>query len=79
MYYVYAISSRVKNYTYVGFTNNLERRISEHNSGYNVSTKSYRPYKLIYVEAVETSKEAREREKFLKSGKGREFLKAFKS
>ena len=78
MYYVYAISSQIKKFTYVGFTDNLKRRVFQHNSGYNKSTRAYAPFKLIYYEKVETSEKAREREKFLKSGKGREYLETYK-
>ena len=75
MFYVYAISSKVKNYIYVGLTNNVERRLKELNSGQNKTTKSYKPYKLILVEKFETRVEARSREKYLKSGIGKEFLR----
>ena len=47
MYYVYAISSKTRKYIYVGITNNLSRRIDEHNRGYNKTTRAYRPFKLI--------------------------------
>jgi len=75
MFYVYAISSKVKNYIYVGLTNNFERRLDEHNSGQNKTTRTYKPYKLVLVEKFETRLEARLREKYLKSGIGKEFLK----
>ena len=75
MYFVYAIKSTIRNYIYIGITNNLTRRINQHNKGYNITTKPYRPFKLIYKEELSDRKEAREREKFLKSGIGREFLK----
>jgi putative endonuclease len=75
MYTIYIIKSKVKNFTYVGFTNNLERRLFEHNSGYNKSTKAFLPFDLVYSEEVENSIEARKREKFYKSGKRREFIK----
>ena len=75
MFYVYAISSEVKNYIYVGLTNNIERRLDEHNVGYNKTTKPYKPFKLILLEKYETRLEARSREKYLKSGIGKEFLK----
>jgi putative endonuclease len=75
MYTVYALKSLVKNYIYVGFTNNIEKRLYYHNSGYNKSTNPYRPFKLIYSEEVTNSTDARIREKFLKSGQGRKFLK----
>ena len=76
MFYVYAISSRVKNYIYVGLTNNLERRLKEHNNGRSKTTKSYVPFDLLYSEILESRKAARIREKYLKSGVGKEFLKS---
>ena len=75
MYFVYAIKSLQRNYIYTGLTNNLERRLSEHNNGYNKTTKPYTPFMLIYSERFETRVEARKREKYLKSGSGKEFLK----
>jgi len=78
MFYVYAIKSNIRNYIYVGLTNNIERRITEHNKGENKTTKPYKPFKLIYSEECETREKAREREKYLKSGIGKEFLKSLK-
>jgi putative endonuclease len=78
MYYVYAISSTDRNYIYVGLTNNTNRRLLEHNCGKNKTTKPYRPFKLILTEEYETRFEARKREKYLKSGFGKEFLKTIK-
>jgi len=78
MYYVYALKSLTRNYIYVGMTNNLNRRIIEHNNGENRSTKSYRPFILFYSEKFATRLEARKREKYLKSGIGKEFLKSIK-
>jgi putative endonuclease len=75
MYTIYVIRSRTKKFTYVGFTKNLARRLFDHNSGFNKSTKPYLPFDLIYTETADSSESAREREIFLKSGKGREFLK----
>ena len=74
-YIIYAIQSSVDNRIYVGFTDNLDRRINEHNQGKTKSTKGFRPWLLIYNETVETREEARKREKYLKSGCGKEFLK----
>ena len=76
MFFVYAIKSTVRNYIYVGMTNDVERRITEHNKGENRSTKAYKPFSLIYKEAFEARIEAREKEKYLKSGIGKEFLKS---
>jgi putative endonuclease len=74
-YYVYAIKSLVKSYIYVGLTSSIEKRLNQHNKGQNRSTKAYRPFKLIYTEAFKTRIEARNREIYLKSGIGKEFLK----
>ena len=76
MYYVYAISSIVRNYIYVGMTDNHVRRIAQHNKGYERTTRPYKPYKTILIEEYPDSKAARAREKYLKSGIGKEFLKA---
>ena len=72
---VYALQSSLDNRIYVGFTSDLNNRIKEHNSGKTRSTKNYRPWKLIYQEIAETREDARKREKFLKAGSGKEFLK----
>ncbi|HSL88737.1 MAG TPA: GIY-YIG nuclease family protein [Ignavibacteriaceae bacterium] len=74
-YFVYALSSLLRNYIYVGQTDNIERRFIEHNNGKNKTTRPYRPFKLIYTEEFTSRKEAREKEKYLKSGSGKEFLK----
>ncbi|MEW6703010.1 MAG: GIY-YIG nuclease family protein [Bacteroidota bacterium] len=75
MFTVYAIKSIEKNYIYVGLTSNLEERLKRHNKGHERTTKPYRPYKLIYSEILENRITARLREKYLKSGSGKEFLK----
>ena len=74
-YTVYAIKSINRNYIYVGMTNGLQRRLKEHNNKQNRSTKAYAPFYLLYTEICKTRILAREREKFLKSGIGKEFLK----
>jgi len=60
-------------------TDNVERRFTEHQSGNNKTTKPYRPFKIILIETFNTRPEARLREKYLKSGVGKEFLKSLKS
>ena len=76
MYYTYAIKSNKKNYIYVGLTNNPDRRISEHNSKKEKTTRSYAPFITILVEKYESRIEARKRETYLKSGIGKEYLKS---
>jgi putative endonuclease len=78
MYKVYAIKSKNRNYIYIGLTSNLEERLQRHNSGREKTTRAYRPFELIYSEDHPTREEARKREKYLKSGVGKEFLKKIK-
>ena len=77
MYFTYAISSLLRNYIYVGISSDPIRRHKEHNLGYNLKTKAYRPFRLLYVREFNTRLEARTHEKHLKSGVGREFLREF--
>ena len=74
MYNVYVLRSLKTNRRYVGLTNDLERRIEEHNNGKSRSTKGFLPWKLIHFEKFENRIEARKREKYLKSGIGRAYL-----
>lgn len=71
----YLLLSLKDNKTYVGSTDNLERRLKEHFDGKNRSTKNRRPLKLIYTENFKSLTEARTRERFLKSRVGRKELK----
>jgi len=75
MFYAYVLKSLKNGRHYTGSTNNLERRIGEHNSGQTKYTSQAGPFELIYKESYNTKLEAGRREKFLKTGKGREFLK----
>lgn len=75
MYFVYAIKSLKDGRIYVGLSLNPERRLLEHNKGETRSTKGYRPWKLVFVEYCGNRENARQREKILKSGYGKEFLK----
>lgn len=67
MFFVYFLYCEVKNNIYVGCTNNIKRRLSEHQNGFVKSTKNNRPVKLIYYEKYDTLSLARKREKYLKS------------
>jgi len=75
MFTVYILISLKDQKRYIGLTENLERRIYEHNSGLVKSTRNRRPLKLIHTGKFETKKEAESKEKFYKTGKGRELLK----
>jgi predicted GIY-YIG superfamily endonuclease len=72
---VYAIVSEKNNDIYVGMALSAEKRLKEHNNGKNRYTKGLRPWKLFKIEYFPDWKEARVREKYLKSGAGKELLK----
>jgi len=75
MYYVYVIKSLKDKKLYVGHTNDLVRRINEHNKGFVNVTKNRKPFSLIYYEASDVLQDAVNREKSLKTGFGRAYLK----
>ncbi len=77
MIFVYAIVSLVDGRIYVGQTQDIEKRLKEHNSGSTTSTKGYIPWKLFFHEICENREHARIREKYWKSGIGKEKLKLF--
>lgn len=60
---------------YIGYTDNVERRLKEHQAGMTTSTKPRRPVHLVYFEACLSKKAAQERESYFKTGFGRGFLK----
>ena len=74
MIFVYVIKSKCKNFRYVGITNDLKRRLQDHNAGKNISTRAYKPFDVIHSECYENYVKARVREKFFKSGQGRKYL-----
>ncbi|MBI1957200.1 GIY-YIG nuclease family protein [Candidatus Gottesmanbacteria bacterium] len=74
-YYVYTLRSFKDKKWYVGFTSDLRKRFKEHNAGKSGYTKGRGPFELIYYEAYRNEQDARSREKQLKSGQGRAYLK----
>lgn len=76
MYTVYVLKSLSTKKSYVGMTDNLERRLNEHNQGKSMFTKKFIPWEVIYKEDFEERFQARNREKYFKSGAGRNFLKS---
>ncbi|MBX7152802.1 GIY-YIG nuclease family protein [bacterium] len=74
MFYVYVLWSYKLQKRYTGSTNDITKRLKEHNHGKTPFTKSGIPWALVYHEEYKTNKEAREREKFLKTGIGRKWL-----
>jgi len=73
-HFVYILRSLKDGKRYIGSTRDLDRRLTEHNSGLIKSTGSRRPLELLYYEVFEKNT-ALKRERFFKSGQGREFLK----
>ena len=76
MFYVYCLESNKYDELYFGYTNDLKRRFKEHNQGLNISTKRYLPWEIIYYEACLNEKDAKRREKYLKTSQGRRMMKA---
>ncbi|MEK7450888.1 MAG: GIY-YIG nuclease family protein [Patescibacteria group bacterium] len=74
MFYVYVLFDKNRNF-YIGYSKDLKARIKEHRDGKVYSTKTKLPIKLIYYEACVNQFDAVKREKYLKSGPGRKFLK----
>ena len=74
-YTVYAIRSLKDESIYVGMSSDVSTRVGYHNLGYVFSTKGHRPYVLIFTEECSDRIEARKREKYWKSGIGKEKLK----
>jgi putative endonuclease len=72
---LYVIEGLATGRRYVGITNNLERRLSEHENGASQSGRLIGPFRLLITDSFQTYVAAREREKFLKSGQGRGWLK----
>jgi len=75
MYYLYILFSKKDYGLYRGYTDNLDRRFKEHQKGLVEATKDRRPLELIYYEAYRNKKDAMARERFFKTGWGRNYLK----
>lgn len=74
-YYVYVIKSLHKNFLYVGFTENIVVRFQQHNNKENPSTKIYTPFELIHYEAYRSEQDAKRREEYFKTTKGKTTLR----
>ena len=74
-WYVYVLYSDKNNSFYVGFTRDLKKRFAEHNKGLNFSTKTYKPWVLLYYEAHSHEQDAGRRERYLKTTAGNMALK----
>lgn len=74
-WYVYVLESDKDSFWYTGCTNNLNKRLKEHNSGKVYATKSRQPLRFIYCEISLNKFDAFQREKYLKSGMGKRYIK----
>jgi len=73
-FYVYVLESLKDGKKYIGYTNNLKRRIEEHKKGFSFATKFRLPFRLIYFEGCLNEEDAKRREHYLKGTQGRRFL-----
>jgi predicted GIY-YIG superfamily endonuclease len=76
---VYVIKSQKNGIRYVGMSQDVARRLEEHNAGKSKFTSGHTPWDLVYEEEAETSIEARAREKYLKSAAGKRYLDKLQS
>jgi putative endonuclease len=75
MFYVYVLQSESDDGFYIGFSTDLRRRLREHQEGKSFATAYRKPWRLIYYEACLEEEDALGRERYLKSGGGRRFLR----
>jgi len=73
MYYVYILWSKKSKIFYTGYTENLKKRLTEHNNGVSSSTKTHRPWMLVFYSAFNDKALAKNFENYLKSGSGKSF------
>lgn len=70
VYYVYILQSQKDNGLYIGSTNDLKRRLKEHNDGKSFATKGRLPLKLIHYQAFVSEHDAHQTEHYLKTTRG---------
>jgi putative endonuclease len=75
MFYTYVLKSKKDGKLYTGYTNDLRKRLMQHNTGKSTYTKGRGPFEVIYYEACLLEEKARSRELYLKSGMGKRYLK----
>ena len=75
-FYTYILFSEKTNKYYIGSTQDIDKRIEKHNAGATISTKSGRPWKVVYYEEFNSKSEAIKRENYLKRMKSRVFIES---
>jgi putative endonuclease len=78
-FFVYVLRSDVTGRRYIGSCHDLDNRFREHNAGESKATKHGIPWRLIHYESFSSRTEAVRRERFLKTGKGRDELDRIES
>ena len=76
MYTVYILYSPRTDKYYVGYTNNLERRFSEHNRKKGKFTDAGIPWEIVHTESFNSKKEAQAREAYIKCQKSKHYIKS---
>jgi putative endonuclease len=75
LFYIYVLFSSEHQKIYIGFTSNIQARLAAHNHPKNKGwTRNYKTWKVIYTERFDLKKDAMNREKQLKSARGRKFI-----
>ena len=74
-FYIYVLYNIDKNFLYVGYSEDVKNRYAAHKNGEVTSTKAYKPLELIHYEAYRNMKDAKRREEYFKTTKGRVTLK----
>ena len=76
MFYTYVLKSKTSGKFYTGYTNDLRKRFREHSEGKSRYTKGRDPFEIVYEnEACLDGDDAKNRELYLKSGRGKSYLK----
>jgi putative endonuclease len=73
---VYVLRSQLSGRFYVGHTDNLDRRLSEHNRNHTHSLKNRGPWQVFYTETYQTRREATRRERQIKGMKSRRYIES---
>ncbi len=76
MWRIYVLRSLKDGIHYVGMTQDIARRLEEHNTGKSKFTSGHVPWEVIYFEEVENSVVARQREKYFKTAAGKKYIQA---
>ena len=75
-HFVYVLESELNKSLYIGYyPQDVQERLAKHNQGEVLSTKAYRPWKLVFYEAYLNQEDALRREKYLKTNQGSRVLK----